>query len=223
MNFSHRFILASKSPRRQQLLKALGLSFEILTKDISEDYPSEMPVNEVAKYLAEKKALTFSDELKDQTLIAADTTVILGNEILGKPLNTNDARHMLSLLSGKKHEVNTGVCLLSRNKKVTFSETTVVSFGSLTTSQIHEYVENFHPLDKAGSYGIQDCIRPGVNLLSSPEQSFLKKIKKPTLFEDSLQRETIKPPVFFIESIKGAYFNVVGLPIERLYHELEAF
>lgn len=155
-----KIILASKSPRRSILLKEAGFSFEIKTKDVNEDYPSDMDADEVAPFLAEKKAeeckvFLTSDE---QILLTADSVVILDNKIYGKPANKEDAFHILRSLSGNIHKVITGVCLLSKNKKRVFSGISLVHFQPLTDQEIHYYIENFKPFDKAGAYAIQEWI-----------------------------------------------------------------
>ena len=182
-------ILASKSPRRQNLLKELGFDFEIKTKEIAEDYSSELKREEVAVYLSELKAKAFKDELTPNDLIiTSDTIVCLNNEIIGKPTDRTDAIKMLGKLSGNKHEVITAVTLLSQNKQKTFYEVTEVYFKSLSTAEIECYIDNYQPYDKAGSYGIQEWIG-----------------------------------YIGIEKINGSYFNVMGLPVKRLYDEILQF
>lgn len=156
---NYRLILASKSPRRQQLLADLGLSFEVITLDVDESFPESMPVNEVAAFLAEKKASAFTGSLNENSLvITADTIVAQGNTVLNKPDGEEHAREMLQILSGKKHEVITGVCLMSQTKKVVFSAKTDVWFKELSEAEIDFYIENYKPFDKAGAYGIQEWI-----------------------------------------------------------------
>lgn len=154
-----KLILASKSPRRSALLRGLGLDFEIRTKETEENFPLGMPVGEVAGFLSEKKARVFSEELQEgELLIAADTIVILGNDILGKPSDANEAFQMLSALSGKVHEVITGVTLMDKDRILTFQDTAKVYFKSITDEEIHYYIKNYKPFDKAGAYGIQEWI-----------------------------------------------------------------
>lgn len=156
---SFQLILASKSPRRQQLLADLGLRFEVITKDTDESFPDNMKVDEVAAFLAEKKAAAFADSIKaNQLIITADTIVAQGDLVLNKPDDANHAREMLQILSGKKHEVITGVCLLSKSKKVVFSTKTDVWFKNLSEEEIDYYIEHYKPFDKAGAYGIQEWI-----------------------------------------------------------------
>ena len=156
---NYRLILASKSPRRQQLLADLGLSFEVITLDVDESFPESMPVNEVAAFLAEKKASAFTGSLNENSLvITADTIVAQGNTVLNKPDDVEHACKMLRILSGKKHEVITGVCLMSETKKVVFSAKTDVWFKELSEEEISFYIENYKPFDKAGAYGIQEWI-----------------------------------------------------------------
>lgn len=180
-------ILASKSPRRQELLKGLGLSFEIKTKEIDEDFPNTIDASNVAAFLAQKKAEAFELSI-DEILITSDTTVLLTDRILTKPQNIEEAIEMLQSLSGKTHEVCTGVCIKSTDKEVTFSDFTSVTFKQLSLDEIEYYIKHFQPFDKAGSYGIQEWI------------GFVG-----------------------IEKIEGCYYNVMGLPLSKLYQELLEF
>ena len=161
----HRFenyhlIVASQSPRRQYLLKELGLSFEVRVTNVPEEYPSHLEREEIAIYLAEKKADSFDTSRLDPKalIIAADTIVCIDDEILGKPANHSEAVRMLTKLSGKKHEVITAVCMKSKTKKKTFWVLSSVYFKNLTLEEIDYYVGNFQPFDKAGGYGIQEWI-----------------------------------------------------------------
>ena len=155
----HNIILASKSPRRQQLLSDLGLKFTVQAMDIPEDFPEGLGMTEVPVYLAELKAEAFRPRLKaDQLIITADTIVWLDGKVINKPDDYQGAVEMLKSLSGKKHQVVTGVCLLSTTKKVSFYATTDVWFKPLSDEEINYYLENFHPYDKAGAYGIQEWI-----------------------------------------------------------------
>lgn len=149
--------LASKSPRRQELLKMMQLDFELLLNEADESYPDYLQLDKVPEYIAEKKAegVNIPD---DAILITADTIVLLGNEILGKPKDEGDAIAMLKKLSGERHLVITGVCIRSKDKQVTFKDITEVFFKNLNGEQIQYYVEQYKPLDKAGSYGIQEWI-----------------------------------------------------------------
>lgn len=158
MNFNRPLILASKSPRRQQLLSEAGFEFEVRTKEVAETYPEGLEHKEVPSYLASKKANALLTEIKNEVVIASDTIVVCDGHILGKPTNHQDASEMLNKLSGKEHQVITGICLLSKDKKVMFSDTTSVVFKSLSQEEIDHYISNFKPFDKAGSYGIQEWI-----------------------------------------------------------------
>lgn len=182
-----KIILASKSLRRQELLKGLGLCFEIKTKDIDEDFPNIIDAYNVAAFLAKKKAEAFNLSI-DEILITSDTTVLLNDRILNKPQNTEEAVEMLKSLSGNIHEVCTGVCIKSTNREVTFSAFTSVTFKPLSMNEIEYYIKHFQPFDKAGSYGIQEWI------------GFVG-----------------------IEKIEGCYYNVMGLPLSKLYQELLEF
>ncbi len=155
-----KIILASKSPRRQYLLKELGLDFEILETDVAEVYPEGLSSPEIALYLAELKSdnLDFSRMPSNAIVITADTIVCLGDEILGKPGNYHEAVVMLKKLSGRKHDVITAVCLRSRLQKQLFHVVSSVYFKELTLKEIEYYIDNFHPFDKAGGYGIQEWI-----------------------------------------------------------------
>lgn len=155
----YELILASKSPRRQQLLHDLGLNFSVQSMDIPEVFPENLGMTEVPVYLAELKAEAFRPQLKDnQLVITADTIVWLNGHVLNKPADYDEGFRMLSNLSGKKHQVITGVCLLSANKKVSFYALTDVWFKSLTDEEIHYYLVHYQPYDKAGAYGIQEWI-----------------------------------------------------------------
>ena len=188
MNLTRPLILASKSPRRRELLTKLGLDFRIESIEVDESFPKELPVEEVPKYLAEMKAVAHKHLLKEEVLIAADTLVILNEEVLGKPKNKKDASLLLSKLSGKSHKVITGVCLLSQEKMVSFQDTTEVTFRVLTQKEIDYYIEVYKPFDKAGAYGIQEWIG-----------------------------------LIGVTTIKGSYFNVVGLPVHKVYEALHTF
>jgi septum formation protein len=186
---NYKIILASKSPRRRELLKGLDLPFEVITHKVDEIFPDGLPMEEIPVYLAKLKAEPFISEVSDDTLvITADTIVWIDGEVLGKPNDYEHAAEMLRKLSGKKHVVVTGVCLTTKKKQVAFSSSTDVWFKNLTDKEIDYYLKNYHPYDKAGSYGVQEWIG-----------------------------------YIAIESIEGSYFNVMGLPVQRLYEELLKF
>lgn len=151
-------ILASASPRRQYLLKEIGLEFTVDPPHIDESFPSDMPVEEVPSYLAKKKAMELLPKITDEIVIASDTVVILMNTILNKPADRNEAIEMLKFLSGKTHTVITAVCLLSKKKIDSFEDRTEVTFKRLSQEEIEFYVDNYKPFDKAGAYGAQDWI-----------------------------------------------------------------
>lgn len=155
----YHFILASKSPRRQYLLKELGLQFEIRTKEVDESFPEHLRAQQIPLYLSEKKANEFEDELTDQTIvITSDTIVWIENQVLNKPVDKADAIRMLQMLSGRMHEVYTGVCLKSKHKTQSFYACTKVYFKPLSLQEIEYYVNNYSPYDKAGAYGAQEWI-----------------------------------------------------------------
>lgn len=153
-----KIVLASQSPRRKQLMEAAELEFDIVIADVDETNPPGMSGHLVPEYLAKKKAAAIQKAHSDAIIVAADTVVLLDDEILGKPKDDIHAKEMLGKLSGRKHEVVTGVCIQGAEKQVSFSVTTEVYFRSLSAAQIEHYVTNFKPFDKAGGYAIQEWI-----------------------------------------------------------------
>lgn len=151
-------ILASKSPRRQMILTEAGIDFTVRPVDILEDHFVNLPVGEIAQHIAEQKAKQFPYLKENEIVIAADTTVIINDRILGKPSDKKQAKQMLKSLSGKSHHVTTGVCVKDRHQMDSFSDTTLVHFRALTDNEIDYYIKNFEPYDKAGAYGIQEWI-----------------------------------------------------------------
>lgn len=186
----YKIILASKSPRRKQLLKNLGIDFIVVSKDVKEVYPVNMSPAETALFLSELKAEAFPEsEFDNDTLvIAADTIVSLNGKIMGKPTDYNNAKEILEKLSGREHEVITGVSLKSKDKFRSFSVKTKVHFKKLSEKEIDFYVDNYKPMDKAGAYGIQEWIG-----------------------------------YIGIDKIEGSFYNVMGLPTQKLYEELLKF
>ena len=172
-------VLASKSPRRQELLKGMGVRFVCLTKETPEDYP-EMPFKKVPEYLSRQKSLAFTDEElpPNYLLITADTVVIAENEILGKPTDREDAMRMLHVLSGKSHHVVTGVTVRTKDKTKTFSAISKVTFVPLDLEEMAYYVDRYKPYDKAGAYGIQEWI--GYVGISGLQGSFYNVMGLPT-------------------------------------------
>jgi septum formation protein len=159
------YILASQSPRRKQLLAWADIEFDVIVSEAAEDFPAGMDVQEVPVHIAQKKAIAVQEKIKlefpihqGKWIIAADTIVVLENEIIGKPNDRADAINILQKLSGKTHRVITGVFLINDIESRNFSETTLVHFHPLTLSQIEYYVDQYQPYDKAGAYGIQDWI-----------------------------------------------------------------
>ena len=177
-NFNLPLVLASKSPRRQQLLRDMGFDFTIKTKDTEESYPDDLPPEEVPEYLASKKAHALLDDVSNQTIIASDTIVLLENKILGKPKDYDDAYQMILSLSGKTHQVITGVCLLSKKHKTCFSDTTLVTFRTISKEEIDYYINTCQPFDKAGAYGIQEWL--GMTTIESIEGSYYNVMGLPT-------------------------------------------
>ncbi|RZL15809.1 MAG: septum formation protein Maf [Pedobacter sp.] len=151
-------ILASKSPRRQELMASMNLDFQVALKDVDESYPDSLLPAEIAVYISEKKANAFVEERREKMVITADTIVAYNNEILGKPEDATHAAEMLNKLSGTNHQVYTGVSLAYRDTLHSFYDVTEVFFSVLTEEQIGYYIANYNPFDKAGAYGIQDWI-----------------------------------------------------------------
>ncbi|KAA6351728.1 Septum formation protein Maf [termite gut metagenome] len=185
---NYKIILASNSPRRQELLTGLGIEYTIkIMPDIDESYPQTLKGEDIPLYIARKKADAYKAAIQpDELVITADTIVWLDGEMLGKPYNESEAIQMLGKLSGKTHQVITGVYLTTADWQRSFSSVTEVTFAMLTQEEIDYYVKNYHPFDKAGSYGVQEWI------------GFVG-----------------------VKSISGSYYNVMGLPIQRLYKELK--
>ena len=160
MKTPYHVILASNSPRRKELLAGLDLPFQVrVLQNIDESYPTDLPTEQIAEFISKKKAQAYAKTMADDELvITADTVVILGNEVMGKPKDEADARRMLSELSGRTHQVTTGVTITTRERQTSFSVVTNVTFKQLSTDEIEYYVQNYHPMDKAGAYGIQEWI-----------------------------------------------------------------
>lgn len=173
-----KIILATNSPRRKELLTQLGIPFEVRSKEIDESYPKSFRPEAVAVYVAEKKANSFLVTLKDELLIAADTIVSVEDEIFGKPKDAHEAKMMLRKLSGKPHEVITGVALLYMQKIYSFYEKTTVHFKELTNAEIEYYIKEYQPFDKAGAYGIQEWI--GMVGVTGIEGSYNNVVGLPT-------------------------------------------
>jgi septum formation protein len=153
-----KIILASKSPRRQELLKLMDIEFRVVLKEVDESYPDGLLPEEIAVYIAEKKAKAFDETVTDEIVLTADTIVCVNNQILGKPEDAAHAIEMLQMLSGRMHHVITGVCLLYQHQYHSFYDVSEVFFGELSDEEIINYVNQYEPFDKAGSYGIQERI-----------------------------------------------------------------
>ncbi len=153
-----KIILASQSPRRKQLLEMAEIDFDVIAADTDESFPPEMPVTEVPVYIAQQKAKAVDALYPGRKIIAADTIVVLGNDIIGKPLDREDAVEILSRLSGQTHRVITGVVIRHEQIEHSFADETLVSFNSLSPAQIAHYVDHYKPYDKAGAYAIQEWI-----------------------------------------------------------------
>lgn len=183
-------ILASNSPRRKELLAGIDVAFDVRVQEgIDESYPASLPTKGIAEYISKKKAAAYRETMAaDELVITADTVVILGDEVMGKPKDETDACRMLRELSGRTHQVITGVTLTTLDRQTSFSVETDVTFKKLSDEEISYYVEKYQPMDKAGAYGIQEWIgHIGVTGMS------------------------------------GSYFNVMGLPVQRIYEALKAF
>ena len=151
-------ILASKSPRRKQLLELAEMPFDIVTKNTDESYPSSLPIAEVPVFIALQKALDVQKDYPSRKILAADTIVVLDETIIGKPKDRADAINILTALSGKEHTVITGVVILNGNEQTKFYDVTAVEFHPLTQAQIEYYIDTYQPYDKAGAYAIQEWI-----------------------------------------------------------------
>lgn len=160
LKHNYQIILASKSPRRSQLLSQAGIPFRVEALNVEENYPADMPVEEVPVFLAQKKARAARSLLKadQEVILAADSVVILDNKIYEKPVDVADAKRILSELSGREHRVITGVCLISKDQEIAFGDTTKVKFAHLSGPEIDYYIRHYQPFDKAGSYAIQEWI-----------------------------------------------------------------
>lgn len=185
-----KIILASNSPRRKELLSGLDLDFEVrIMEGIDEHYPAELPTDQIAEYIAKKKATAYQTTMSpDELVITADTVVILDQQVMGKPHDADEARKMLRQLSGRTHKVMTGVVLSTLERQQSFSTCTLVTFKEFSEKEIDYYVSRYMPMDKAGAYGIQEWIG-----------------------------------YIGVVSIEGSYFNVMGLPVQRIYEALQSF
>lgn len=186
----YHIILASNSPRRKELLAGLGIDYAVrVLSGIDESYPDDLPITDIAAYIAHKKTDAYRPTMADdELLITADTVVICDNEVMGKPLDEADAHRMLRQLSGRVHHVTTGVCLTTSKQQRLFSVTTEVTFKELSDDEISYYISHYHPFDKAGAYGIQEWIG-----------------------------------YIGCTGLNGSYYNVMGLPVQRIYQELTRF
>jgi len=187
---TYKIILASNSPRRKELLAGIDVPFEVrVMEGIDESYPDTLPIQDIAEYIAKKKATAYRETMaSDELVITADTIVVLGSKVMGKPHDANEASSMLRQLSGQTHQVITGVTLTTKERQMSFSVETDVTFKNLSNEEIDYYVTHYRPFDKAGAYGIQEWIgHIGVTGMS------------------------------------GSYFNVMGLPVQRIYEALKTF
>ena len=186
----YHIILASNSPRRKELLAGLDISFDVRVIDgIDESYPDDLATHGIAQYISQKKAAAYRLSMaSDELVITAETIVVLGTHVMGKPHDAAEAQAMLRELSGRTHQVITGVTLTTTDRQTSFSVITDVTFKAFTDDEINYYVSNYRPFDKAGAYGIQEWIgHIGVTALN------------------------------------GSYFNVMGLPVQRIYEALKTF
>lgn len=186
----HRIILASNSPRRKELLAGIGIDFEVrVLQGIDESYPADLPIQDTAEYISRKKAAAYREQLaNDELVITADTIVVLDDEVMGKPADEQEASSMLHKLSGRTHQVITGVTLTTKERQQSFSVLTDVTFKQLSDEEIDYYITHYHPMDKAGAYGIQEWIG-----------------------------------YIGVTGLSGSYFNVMGLPVQRIYEALKTY
>jgi septum formation protein len=187
---NYKIILASNSPRRKELLAGIDVDFEVrVIQDIDESFPADLPTREIAEYISRKKAAVYQKRMADDELIiTADTIVVLDSEVMGKPHDEADASRMLHELSGRTHQVITGVTLTTTTRQLSFSVETDVTFKTLSDEEINYYVQRYKPFDKAGAYGIQEWIGH-----------------------------------IGVTGLQGSYFNVMGLPVQRIYEALRQF
>ncbi|TAE85604.1 MAG: septum formation protein Maf [Bacteroidetes bacterium] len=184
-----KILLASKSPRRQELIKGIELPYEVKVFDVDETFPQHLKAEEIPLFLAQKKSAGYTSNLQEnEILITADTIVWVNNHVLNKPENEQEAFNMLSEICGTSHLVYTGVCLRSQEKQVTFFDCSEVFIKQLSEDEIWHYIKHYKPFDKAGSYGIQDWFG-----------------------------------YIAVEKINGCFYNVMGLPVSKLYHTLKEF
>ncbi len=188
MQLAKPLVLASNSPRRKEIMQNAGFEFSVKVIPTDETFPIDMPVEEVPAFLARNKAACFSEGLTNEIILCADTVVVVENKIINKPVDIDDARRMLSLLSNRVHRVITGVCIMTKEETITLADTTYVTFKPLTEWEIEYYIQKYHPFDKAGSYGVQDFIG-----------------------------------MIGITQIDGSFYTVMGLPIHRVYEQLEKY
>lgn len=186
----YNIVLASNSPRRKELLQRMGVNFKVRTLfGIDESYPDSLRGEEIVRYISRNKAQAYRSSMApNELLITADTIVYVEGEVMGKPKTAEQAKEMLHKLSGKSHQVITGVTIVTADRTEDFGVTSQVKFAEITDEEINFYVDNYLPFDKAGAYGIQEWIG-----------------------------------IVAVEEIKGSYFNVVGLPVQRLYQKLKTF
>ena len=186
----YKIILASNSPRRKELLAGIDVDFSVRVIDgIDESYPADLPTKDIAAYISLKKADAYRQTMAaDELVITADTIVVLDDVVMGKPRDEDDACRMLRALSDRTHQVITGVTLTTLDKQSSFSVETDVTFKAFTEDEIQYYVSHYHPLDKAGAYGIQEWIG-----------------------------------YIGVTGLHGSYYNVMGLPVQRIYNELLKF
>ena len=186
----YEIVLASNSPRRKELLQRMGVNFKVRTLfGIDESYPDSLRGEDIVCYISRNKAKAYQSSMApNELLITADTIVYVDGEVMGKPKNAEQAKEMLHKLSGKTHQVITGVTIVTAKRTENFGVTSQVEFTNITDEEINFYVDNYLPFDKAGAYGIQEWIG-----------------------------------IVAVEEIKGSYFNVVGLPVQRLYQKLKTF
>ncbi len=206
------------------MLKELGLDFTVEVKPVDETAPQNLKREQIPIYLSQLKAAQFKNSVDENTIvITADTIVWLDEKEIGKPKDYANAVNMLKTLSGRMHEVFTGVTFTSKNKSHSFFVATNVYFKKLSESAIADYVKTYQPFDKAGSYGLQEFLAARINPCSDEENAFLKKIGKPDLYDATLSGAKEERADFGIEKIEGSYFNVMGLPLKELDEELERF
>jgi septum formation protein len=214
-----KIVLGSGSPRRQLLLKEMEINFRVLLSNTNEIPLPHLTGSEIAVHLAEEKAVALKNQITDDEILVTADTIVWMNELFGKPADEKEAFGILKKLNGKVHFVYTGICILKGEFKLNFYSESKVFFQKLSDDDIRQYILLYKPLDKAGAYGAQECFPEGKNPCTEEEIIFMEKYGFENLFSNTQTRDSRKR-IPIIDHIEGSYFNVMGLPVARLYEEL---